>query len=200
MEAETRTLDMAAAEVRVETTEAGRPVIRGIAMPYGSLSVPMRDAKNRAFREKFRPGAFSRVLATGADVRALVNHNRDLPLGRNKAGTLKIADDHQALRFELDPPDSPIAQFYVDAVRRGDMTGVSIRFYKIRDQWSGAGDATVREVIEADIDDISIVTYPAYPDTEVATRSLDEFRRDHPGRDRWLERAAVRLRLAEAAD
>jgi phage head maturation protease len=83
------------------------------------------------------------------------------------------------------------------------MSGMSFRFYKRADKWSGAGEATVREVTEADIDDVSIVTYPAYPDTEAATRSLDDHHRDHPATPdpvpaAWLANARNRLRLADA--
>lgn len=196
MQAETRNIVLADAELRTETTEAGRPVIRGVALRYGSLSLPLRDSKNRQFREKFAPGAFSRALATGADVRALVNHDKNLILGRNIAGTLKLSDDADALRYEIDPPDTELARHYIEAIKRGDMSGVSFRFYKISDRWEGAGDSTVREILSADIDDISVVTYPAYPDTEAAARSLDDFRRDHPDSSRWLRSARMRLRLA----
>jgi uncharacterized protein len=195
---EVRTFALADAEVRVETTEAGKPIMRGIALRYGSLSVPLRDSKNREFREKFAPGAFSRALATGADVRALINHDKNLILGRNVSGTLRLFDEPDALRFEIDPPDTELSRHYIEAVRRGDLSGMSFRFYKIADRWEGAGGVTIREVISADLDDISIVAYPAYPDTEVATRSLDEY---HRSQSRWDQRRAsvmVRLRLAEA--
>jgi HK97 family phage prohead protease len=193
---ETRYLPLVDAEVRAETTEAGRPMIRGVALRYGSPSVRMSDSKGRPFTEKFAAGAFSRALATGADVRALVNHDRNLILGRSTAGTLRLKDDGDALRFELDPPDTEIARHYVEAVRRGDMSGMSFRFYKRSDEWSGAGEGTVRTVTEADIDDVSIVTYPAYPDTEAATRSLDDHSRSNPAP--WLGMARNRLRLADA--
>jgi hypothetical protein len=204
---EIRRLDLIASEVRAETASDGRRVIRGVAIRYGSLSNPLKDSKGRPFRERFRAGVFSRALAVGADVRFLVNHNRDLVLGRNKAGTLVLSDDPDALRFVAYPPASPIGLHYAEAVARGDMTGVSFRFYKIADLWTGAGEATVRDVIEADIDDISIVAYPAYNDavaeidddpSGAAARSLDDHCRSHPRRDPWLDRAGVRLRLAEA--
>jgi uncharacterized protein len=198
MEPETRCLTLAEAEVRVESAEGDKPVIRGVALRYDSLSLPMYDGKGREFREKFAAGAFSRALATGADVRALVNHNRDLILGRNTAGTLRLVDGPDALRFEIDPPDTEIAKHYVSAVRRGDMSGMSFRFYKIRDHWSGAGAATVREVTEADLDDVSIVAYPAYADTEVAARSLDDYCRSQPRRYPRRDRAERLLRLALA--
>jgi HK97 family phage prohead protease len=179
-----------------ETADGPRS-IRGVALRYGSLSLPMVDHKGREFRERFAPGAFSKALGS-ADVRALVNHDRNLILGRTKSGTLRLLDEDDALRFELDPPKSGLAQHYLEAVERGDITGVSFRFYALKDRWTPEGNAYLREVNEADIDDISIVTYPAYPDTEAATRSLESYCRSQPRRTTRLDRARRRLRLAEA--
>lgn len=197
---ETRILDVAASEVRMETNADGKPLIKGIALRYGSLSKTLRDPKGRPFKERFTPGAFSRALATGADVRMLVNHDRNLIMGRNTAGTLRIFDEPDALRFEYDPPDTMLAQHYTNAVNRRDMNGVSFRFYKKADRWDGAGDATVRTVSEADIDDISIVTDAAYGDTfaEATVRSLDDHCRSQARHESWSPRAWLRMRLAEA--
>jgi len=87
---------------------------------------------------------------------------------------------------------------------------MSFRFYALRDQFSGSGEATVRDVIEADLDDVSIVTYPAYTDTSAVAEidpgftgdlASSQSTRSHvrPQRDQWLDNARVRLRLAEAA-
>jgi HK97 family phage prohead protease len=195
---ETRCVDIDASEIRMETDPDGRRVIRGVAIRYGSVSKLQKDAKGRVFRERFAPGAFSRAMSVGVDVRFLVNHNRDLILGRSTAGTLRLIDDPDALRYEAYPPSTVIADHYVSAVERRDMSGVSFRFYKIADRWSGLGEATVRDVLEADIDDLSIVTYPAYDDTSAATRSHDEYCRATARRDPWLDSAHVRLRLADS--
>jgi hypothetical protein len=208
---ENRYLDVAASEIRSEQLD-GKRVIRGVVIRYGSLSATMRDPKGRPFKERFRPGAFSRALATGADIRFLVNHNRDLVLGRNKSGTLLLDDGPDALSFTAYPPATAIGEHYHQVVERRDLDGVSFRFYKIRDQWSGAGEATVRDLYEADIDDVSIVTYPAYGDT-MAIAEIDDDpsgqaersvlpesseSRGQPRPDGWRDNLALRLRLAEA--
>jgi HK97 family phage prohead protease len=182
----------------METDGEGRPIIRGVAVRYGSTSMVLKDAKGRPFREKFRAGAFSRALATGADVRVLINHDRNLVMGRTSVGTAKLIDDPDALRFEAYPPKTAITDHYLSSISRGDMDGVSFRFYKKSDNWSGAGEATVREVTEADIDDVSVCTYPAYLDTFAgATRSYDEHCQSL-ARDPRLAKAKRWLRLVEA--
>lgn len=197
---EIRSLLAAEAEIRLSETPEGKPLIRGVALRYGSLSAVLKDPQGRPFRERFTAGAFSRALATGADVRCLVNHDRNIVLGRTKNGTLRLMDDGDALRFECEPSDSPIDQHYARKIERGDMDGMSFRFYKKAERWSGMGEATVRDIDEADIDDVSIVTYPAYRDTEAVLRSLDEHGRSQSRQASRRVLARMRLRLAEADD
>ncbi len=171
---ETRFESINSAELRCES-ELGQEsrMIYGIAHRYGSISVPMRDAKGRTFREMFRPGAFAKSLAAGSDVRFLVNHDPNLILARNRSGTLRITDDSESLRFEAELPPTDLARHYATQVSRQDISGCSFRFVAIRDVWTAGPGGLTREVIEAEIDDISIVTYAAYQDTEAAARSLD---------------------------
>jgi uncharacterized protein len=195
-QAEVRYLTIEAAEVRVDRAD-GKTIMRGIAIPYGKLSVDLGG-----FRERFRAGCLADLGSM--DVRALVNHNRDLILGRNRAGTLRLMDGPDALRYEIDVPDTSLASHYVSAVERGDMTGASFRFYALTDAWGLEGGETIRDIVAAEIDDVSIVAYPAYPDTTAAVRSLERHRESDraaavsPSRDGWLDGAMARLRLAEA--
>jgi uncharacterized protein len=192
------------------------PKIVGYALIWDSLSLPIMDKNGVFFREKFEKGAFDRALATGADVRALVSHDGSLILGRSngRTKTLEIREDNRGLLVEITPPQNALGKIYTDAVRRGDLTGMSFRFYSRRERWSGYGDDRIRTVAEAELDDVSIVAYPAYPDTHVFVEDPPLARRPaaaaasaprhapaaksragKPARD-WYRLA--RLRLAEA--
>jgi HK97 family phage prohead protease len=193
-----------AAEVRCDLATT-LPSIVGVAHRYGSISAPMKDGKGRLYREKFRPGAFGRSLASGADVRCLVNHDANLIMGRITAGTLTLQDDVDALRFTVQWPPTELARHYAEAVKRRDMTGMSFRFYAIRDAWTETQGGLTREVIEADLDEISVVTFPAYMDSEASIRSdpAGDSLDDHltklaASRQRASARNAVRIRLAKA--
>src|SRR6185437_15993750 len=60
------------------------------------------ESKNLgAFRERIKPGAFTRSLNEGADVKALVNHDPSQLLGRTKNGTLKLEQDDRGLKFRV---------------------------------------------------------------------------------------------------
>lgn len=151
----------------------GKPKIAGYAAVFDSLSEPIGGQ----FREKIRPGAFRKSLASGPDVCALVDHDPAKILGRKSAGTLSIVEDKRGLYVEIDPPDTTYGRDVVESMRRGDITGMSFGFTTVEDDWiNDSGGEAVRELREVDVFDVSVVTYPAYPDTEVALRSFESFK------------------------
>src|SRR5690606_25927919 len=81
-------------EVRQEEGQA--PRILGHAAVFNVLSEPIFGM----FREKIRPGAFAKTIQE-ADVRALIDHEPRLILGRNKAGTLRLREDEIGLAIEI---------------------------------------------------------------------------------------------------
>ena len=60
------------------------------------------------FFEYVRPRAFDRALASGADVRALVEHDPARIIGRTRAGNLKLSIDDRGLKVDITPPDTTI--------------------------------------------------------------------------------------------
>jgi len=124
------------------------------------------------YYEQIRAGAFARTLREGADVRALFNHNPDMVLGRNKAGTLTLRETKKGLKVNIWPPDTQIGRDVVTSVKRGDISQMSFAFRAIKttDEEKGKGE-WLRTLEDVDLYDISVVTYPAYPDTTVAARS-----------------------------
>ncbi len=148
----------------------GKPVLRGYAAVYNQLSVDFGG-----WREIIRPGAFTATLAMGPDVRALVNHESGLStIGRTRNGTLRLAEDATGLRVEIEPPDTQAGRDVVTLVGRGDLNQMSFAFFTRRDNWLETGEYVLRELNEVDINDgdVAVVTYPAYPQTSIALRSL----------------------------
>ena len=170
---EKRALPFEEAELRVEQRD-NKPVIVGYAAVFNRLSGDLGG-----FRERIKPGAFDNALTT-SDVRALVNHDASLILGRSKSGTLRLSTDSKGLRYEITPPDSSMAAHYVEAIKRGDISGSSFAFTVDYEgdgaAWERANGEMIREVRGIkDLFDVGPVTYPAYPDTTVAARSLERF-------------------------
>lgn len=127
------------------------------------------------FKEKIRPGAFARAIKED-DVRALINHDPNFLIGRTKSGTLKLSEDQVGLHIENDLPDTQDARDLMVKIRRGDLTQMSFGFRTLLDDWRFEAGLVVRELIEVELFDVSPVTYPAYPQTDVSGRSMTELR------------------------
>ena len=157
-------------ETRNTTTELRMigTKLTGYAAKFNALSVDFGG-----WRERINPGAFKKTLAEG-DVRAFWNHDDSrLPLGRQKSGTLHLEEDEIGLRFEVDLPETQDARDLIQSVNRGDVDGVSFGFRSRKDNWTEKG--TIRTLLEVDLIEVSPVNFPAYPQTELALRSREEF-------------------------
>lgn len=123
------------------------------------------------FVEEVKPGAFRSAIKDD-DIRALIDHDKGRVLGRNKSGTLRLMEDDIGLRFEIDPPDTQAARDLMHLIERGDVTGASFGFRARVDEWDYDAKPAKRSLVDVALHDVSIVTYPAYPEAGVALRSL----------------------------
>jgi HK97 family phage prohead protease len=87
-----------------------------------------------AFREKILRGAFAKNIRQD-DVRALFNHDPNYVLGRNRNGTLVLAEDSVGLRYEAKPPKTQAAEDVRQLLIGGYVTGSSFAFSDTDDVW-----------------------------------------------------------------
>nr|WP_200868705.1 HK97 family phage prohead protease [Paenibacillus polymyxa] len=123
--------------------------------------------------EELAPEAFSNTL--GNDVRALINHDTTLVLGRNKSGTLELKADSHGLwgRVKVNPNDSDAVNMY-ERVKRGDVDQCSFGFNILKEDTDWREDGTVKWTIrEVDLHEVSVCTFPAYADTGVQARKSE---------------------------
>lgn len=199
-EIETRRIALAGAELELradgQADGAKAPMIVGYASVFDSLSEDLGG-----FREIVKPGAFTRSLRDGADVRALVDHDPSRILGRSSAGTLRMQVNAKGLRVEIDPPDTTTGRDILTSINRGDVDGMSFAFRTVLDEWRMEGPVVIRELLDVDLVDASVVTFPAYPATEVGVRSLEAYRKAAAGAEAVGHAGLMRmrLRLAEVA-
>jgi len=120
--------------------------------------------------EEIAPGAFANTLSN--DIRALINHETRLVLGRNKSGTLELREDSYGLwgRVKINPNDTDAMNLY-ERVKRGDVDQCSFGFNIVREDTEWRDDGSVKWTIrEVDLHEVSVVTFPAYEDTGVQAR------------------------------
>lgn len=159
--------------------------IRGYAAVFDKLSVPLGG-----FREKIQRGAFKESLLKN-NIKALWNHNSDYPLGSTDGKTLTLEEDERGLFFELELPDNTWGRDAKVAIERKDVDGVSFGFVVNKDSWDhNDSDESIRTLMDVDLIEISPTPFPAYPDTNVSARSIEEVVKDVDFKD--IIRSAIK--------
>lgn len=140
--------------------------------------------------EEIAPGAFDDTLSN--DIRALVNHDPNYVLGRNKAGTLELKSDSRGLwgRIKINPNDTDAVNLY-ERVKRGDIDQCSFGFNILDEETEWREDGTVKwRLKKIDLHEVSVVTFPAYEQTGVQARKAEV----EQHRQRQLETRKIQLK------
>lgn len=177
------------ASMPVEVRSEGETIkVSGYAATFGDVT-----SIGGYFDEVIERGAFKEAIGRD-DVRFLINHG-GLPLARTKSGTLVLREDEKGLWMETELDESdPDVQSIVPKMKRGDLTEMSFAFFPTVQEWDESGDISLRTIKEAELQDVSIVTYPAYNSTEIGLRSRDASRTETPNNNY----TAKRMKMAQA--
>lgn len=155
----------ATSDLKTRNEQEDEYVIEGYFAVFGQETELWRGAF-----EVIAPTAFDDTLSN--DIRALINHDTALVLGRNKAGTLELKTDSRGLwgKIRLNTKDTDAMNLY-ERVKRGDVDQCSFGFNIIDESTEWRDDDTVKWTInKADLHEVSVVTFPAYEETGVQAR------------------------------
>lgn len=140
------------------------------------------------FREKISRGAFTRAIKEKQDVIALREHDPSLVLGRSSSGTLTLEEDEIGLRATIEPPDTELGRETVELVKRGDLRHMSFGFMVKKESFEERDDGTiVRTLEDVDLFDVSVVGFPAYPQTDVGLGGDRSYDVDCRSFNEWQE-------------
>ncbi|WP_130807654.1 HK97 family phage prohead protease [Senegalia massiliensis] len=123
--------------------------------------------------EEISPDACKNTLSN--DIRALINHDTTLVLGRNKSNTLLLEVDSKGLfgTIKINSNDTDAVNIY-QRVKRGDVSGNSFGFNILNEETDYREDGTIKWTIkEIDLHEVSITTFPAYEDTTIEARKKE---------------------------
>lgn len=143
--------------------------------------------------ESIAPGAFSETLS--GDIRALINHDTTLVLGRTKAGTLSLKEDTRGLWGHIDINRNDVdAMNLYERVKRGDVDQCSFGFNIRSEDTDISENGDVHWTITGvDLYEVSCCTFPAYSETNISARSEQRDEMKKRERDAW--RAQMKERL-----
>lgn len=144
--------------------------------------------------ESIAPGAFDNTLS--GDIRALINHDTTLVLGRTKAGTLNLRTDNRGLwgHIDVNPNDSDAMNLY-ERVKRGDVDQCSFGFDIIDEETEFREDGSVHWTIkEVELYEVSPCTFPAYEETSIAARAKERDDLLKRKNEAWKEKMLKKLK------
>lgn len=166
------------------------------------------------FEQKTDLGMWEEVIEKGAldktdlkDVRLLVNHDTNqLPLARsrnnnaNSTMQLTVEEDGLHIRADLDVENNPRAAEVLSAVEREDVTGMSFMFTVDKDSWENLeSEHPTRHILSiGKVFEASVVTFPAYEQTSVYARSLENVQSELESERKALESARKTEELRKA--
>ena len=179
--------------VEFRAADDGKSMVAGLAAVFN-----VETDIGGMFREKIAPGAFAKAIK--GDIRSLFDHNTSAILGRTKSGTLRLWEDERGLNYEVDLPDTQVGRDLRVSMDRGDIDGSSFAFRVTKQEWDENGEVPLRTIQQVELYEVGPVTFPQYPEAEVALRSLEEVRaraeqeiKEH-NRDGFAKRKADSIR------
>lgn len=170
-------------------SEGEEKIIEGYFAVFNDIYEIFHDAT-----ESIAPGAFTGTLAD--DIRALVNHDSTLVLGRTIAHTLELSQDEHGLfgRIRINPNDTDATNLY-ERVKRGDVSQCSIGFDILSEDTEYRDDGSVHWTIrDIKLYEVTCCTFPAYENTGISARKRDLEALQAKRREAWKAQMLTRLK------
>ena len=143
--------------------------------------------------ESIAPGAFTDTRAD--DIRALVNHDTTLVLGRTSAHTLEVTQDERGLwgKVKINPNDQDAMNLYA-RVQRGDVSQCSIGFDILDEETEYRGEDVHWTIRQIKLYEVSACTFPAYEETAISARMRDVEELKKRSLEAWREKMMKRMK------
>ena len=178
-------------------------ILSGIAIVYKTNSEPMYDfIKRKKYIEIILPGAITESILYN-DVRCLHQHDNKYVLGRTKNNTLKLNEQIEGLYFSVEIPDTTWATDLSKSVKRGDIDKMSFGFYPLESNWLDDENTIskygmpVREISKLKLIEISIVSNPAYTETDVRELENEYLESNNEEHQKNIEAIALKSKQRE---
>jgi uncharacterized protein len=175
--------------MNIETRAINAPALKGnqlvgLVAPYYDGSPGSQYRLYDDTYERFARGCWDEFVKSGKRVNAYAHHDVKQPLGHTPK-TLQLELRADGLHYALDVPDTTAGRDTKVSVERGDIPGASVGMKNVQATWSKEGDKNIRTITRAELDHISPVASPAYPNTTAQLRDTYEQERET---QKWMDR------------
>lgn len=158
--------------------------LTGYPIVFGERSLLLPDWDHGQVYEQIEPGAVTDELLRQSDIVCCINHDQGQIIGRSQLGkgSLSLSIDKHGVAMDIEAPRTVYGDIVCESCARGDLSGMSFGFWidqdsdisYTREDGEDGEPVYIRHVNKIrGIFDVSIVTHPAYPTTEVQARSRD---------------------------
>jgi HK97 family phage prohead protease len=164
-------------EERASNDGTKQDYITGYGIVFNQWSLPltmeMQNGQRVQFVEKIDPKAIEGLNMDNAV--SMVDHK--FTLGKRNKGTMDISIDERGVKYSVVVPKTTIGQDAMENIKNGNLEGSSFQFSipANGDYWDKTFTPYQRTITKfSSVTEMGPVTYPAYPDTTAAMRSLEE--------------------------
>ena len=178
-----RNLEVRYITSEIRALEPDSRKIGGLAIPSESRS-ELLHTRDGDFYETISREALTDELIKSMDIKLYLNHDSSQgTFARSKRGkgSLHLFITERGVEFETELPNTVFGDMLLEGIRRGDYDALSFAFRPGKMQWKDNKDGTWDRTINSIdiIDEISLLSVaPAYEETEVSCRSLEEFKEE----------------------
>lgn len=184
-------LQVSGLHVREAEGEQKSRTVEGYAMLFGVRSVNLTPwSSEREVYEVMEPGCITQDLLSRSDVVLTAFHNNQLILGRWRQGkgTLALEIDQRGLKIRCTLAETATADELLSAIERGDISGMSFAF--TADEEDNENGVSYEKTLEKTAEgkavwlrhvkkvtglyDVTIAGHPAYEQTTIEAREIDE--------------------------
>lgn len=157
------------------TVQTESRLVEGYALLFNTESKDLGG-----FIETIEPTALDGVIER-SDIFCLLNHQNErgiLARSKQGVGSLILEIDERGLKYLFEAPKTALGDELLEYLKRGDITGSSFAFAVRKDEWnvldSGIYKRSIREF--EIVTDVSPVFNPAYIETSIAKRSMENIK------------------------
>ena len=168
--------------VQFETTDSR--TVKGLAIPVEARSQLLY--RGSYFYETITRNAVNDALIKNNDVKIYVDHDPSqgtFARSKNGEGSLHLSITERGLEFEFEAPNTVFGDMLLEGIKRGDYDAMSFGFVpntkteKIEKNEDGTYNRTINDIDW--LNELSILSQsPAYLDTNVNIRSIDDFQEE----------------------
>lgn len=139
------------------------------------------NSEDLGFIERIMKGAITDDTIKKSDVFCLLNHDSTKVLARSKygEGSLKLEIDERGLKYSFTAPNTDLGEELLEHLQRGEIDSSSFAFTVSLDEgsekWYTVEGVQYRDIYKIEnLYDVSPVYQPAYQETTVSKRALEE--------------------------